>query len=235
MKPVLILQHLTADGPAHLHTWLKQQGRPYVLCNTELGQDFPASVQGYAGLAVLGGEMSANDPLPSLRHAERLIVEAMDAGIPVIGHCLGGQLMARALGARVIDSPTPEIGWHRVQLLPQADTRAWFGDGADATVFQWHYDAFELPSGATLLARSDACPHQAFSVGPHLAMQFHVELDEPKLAAWATAHDDRFFAAATLPTVQTASEMLAGVARQLAAQQRMADRIYARWLSAAGA
>src|SRR5438067_4657542 len=208
MKPVLILQHLSADGPAYLTDWLQRERRPWQLFNTELGQSFPARIRDYGALAVLGGEMSANDPLPSLRDAERLILEAMDAGVPVLGHCLGGQLMARALGAAVADSPAPEIGWHRMQLLPHADAPRWFGDDAAPVVFQWHYDAFDLPAGARPLARSDACAYQAFSVGPHLAMQFHVELDEPKLRAWTAAHDDRFFAAANVPTVQSTAQMI---------------------------
>jgi len=230
-KPVLVLQHLSADGPAYLRTWLQRADRPFHLFNTELGQDFPASVHGYAALAVLGGEMSANDPLPSLRAAERLILEAMDAGVPVLGHCLGGQLMARALGAPVGDSPTPEIGWHRIELLSNEDTFPWFGPGESTVVFQWHYDAFELPSCAQHLARSDACPHQAFSIGPHLAMQFHVELDAAKLSSWTTTHDERFFAAEAMPTVQSAADMTSCMPLYLAAQQRLADRIYARWLS----
>jgi len=235
VKPVLILQHLDADGPAYLCRRLREQGRSFEVFNSERGQHFPASMRGHAALAVLGGEMSANDPLPSLRDAERLILESMHAGLPVLGHCLGGQLMARALGAAVIDSPAPEIGWHRVTLLPHEDARQWFGERDSATVFQWHYDAFELPAGAQPLARSGACPHQAFSIGPHLAMQFHVELDEAKLAAWATAHDERFFAAATLPTVQTAAQMMEGSRAHLAAQQRLARRVYARWLALADA
>ena len=230
MKPVLVLQHLSADGPAYLATWLQRHGRPFEVFNSELGQEFPADIRGYGALAVLGGEMSANDPLPSLRAAERLILDAMDADVPVLGHCLGGQLMARALGAAVVDSPSPEIGWHTVQLLPHADTPHWFGDAGEAVVFQWHYDAFDLPTGARPLARSDACPYQAFSVGPHLAMQFHVELDEAKLAAWTAAHDERFFAAAAVPTVQSTAAMRASMAPHLEPQQRLADRIYTRWL-----
>ncbi len=101
-------------------------------------------------------------------------------------------------------------------------------------MFQWHYDAFDLPAGARPLARSDACPYQAFSVGPHLAMQFHLELDAAKLRAWAAAHDERFFAAASVPTVQSAQDMIAGIGPHLATQQRMADRVYARWLRLAG-
>jgi len=233
MKPLLILQHLSADGPAYLETWLRREGRPFELVNTEAGQDFPDSIRGYAGLAVLGGEMSANDPLPSLHDAQRLILEAVDADVPVLGHCLGGQLMARALGAKVVDSPAPEIGWHPVRLADDEEAHRWFGEHDEAIVFQWHYDAFELPAGARPLARSDACPHQAFSLGPHLAMQFHVELDEAKLRAWVSAHDPRFFAAAAVPTVQMPEAMLAGAATHLAAQRRIADRVYARWAALA--
>jgi len=229
-KPALILQHLDADGPAYLATWLQREGLPFEVFNTQAGQRFPDDIGGYGALAVLGGEMSANDPLPSLRDAERLILEAMDADIPVLGHCLGGQLMARALGAAVVDSPAPEIGWHRVQLLPHADAPRWFGDGEEITVFQWHYDAFELPAGARPLARSDGCPYQAFSVGPHLAMQFHVELDEAKLRAWTQAHDERYLATAAVPTVQSGVQMLRAMAAELPVQQQLADRIYARWI-----
>lgn len=231
MKPVLILQHLSTDGPAYLQTWLAREGVPFEVRNSDEKQAYPSSMAGYGALAVLGGEMSANDPLPSLRDAERLIVEAVHGDIPVIGHCLGGQLMARALGAKVDLSPSPEIGWHRIRLLPHEHTTRWFGEGEEAVVFQWHYDAFELPEGAQLIATSDACPHQAFSLGRHLAMQFHVELDEAKLRRWCEAHDDRFISASRVPTVQTTQAMLDGIAAHMEAQQALADRIYRTWLS----
>ena len=238
MKPILILQHLSADGPAYFGTWLARQGVPVDVRNTEAGDLYPAHLRDHAALAVLGGEMSANDPLPSLRRAEDLIRQAMDAGQPVIGHCLGGQLMARALGARVVDSPAPEVGWHAVQPLPGAAARHWFGAADEAraeplTVFQWHYEAFELPPGATGLARSDACPHQAFAIGPHLAMQFHVEVDAAKVRHWAAADDPRWQAACERhPTVHGPQALMDGLARELAAHQALADRIYARWLAA---
>jgi GMP synthase-like glutamine amidotransferase len=230
MKPVLILQHLTQDGPAYLQTWLQRAGVRALVFNSEAGEAFPDSVDGYAALAVLGGEMSANDDLPSLRQAERLILDAMSADRPVLGHCLGGQLMARALGATVAEARAPEIGWHMVQVHPRLASQAWFGDMTEALVFQWHYDAFALPEGAQSLASSDVCAHQAFSVGPHLAMQFHVELDAPKLRAWTQAHDPRFGAAEQAPTVQSAAAMLSQADERLAEQQRLADRIYERWL-----
>lgn len=230
MKPALVLQHLDADGPAYLADWLRRAGLSFEVFNTQAGQAFPGSIAPYGALAVLGGEMSANDPLPSLRDAERLILEAMAEGIPVLGHCLGGQLMARALGAAVVASPAPEIGWHAVQRLDDEEAVRWFGDEAQPTLFQWHYDAFELPAGARPLARSDACAHQAFAIGPHLAMQFHVELDRAKLEAWTEAHDERFFASAARPTVHGVERMRQDTGRFLSRQQALADRIYGRWI-----
>lgn len=232
MKPVLILQHLNGDGPAYLQCWLRREGVPFELRNSEAGEVFPEHTDGHSALAVLGGEMSANDALPSLRRAEVLILDAMARGRPVIGHCLGGQLMARALGARIVRSPAPEIGWHGITLQPAEATRHWFGDAAAPTVFQWHEEAFELPTGATPLASSDACPHQAFTVGPHLALQFHVELDEEKLRRWAALDTPQFRALQQRhASVQGGAAMCTDLPRRLLQQQALADRIYARWLA----
>lgn len=227
MKPVLILQHTNSDGPAYLQTWLQREGRPFEIFNSEARQAFPSSIGEYSALAVLGGEMSANDPLPSLRDAERLIREAVDVDLPVIGHCLGGQLMARALGAQVHASPQPEVGWHTIHSLANDESVHWLGNASELTVFQWHYDAFELPPGATAIATSPACPHQAFAVGRHLAMQFHVELDAAKLPAWAAAHEGKEESA----TVHASARMLEDAKTHLTKQKRLADRIYSRWLA----
>ena len=124
MKPVLVLQHLPDDGPAYLATWLAQQGVEIDLrCSVD---DYPRDLSGHRALAVLGGEMSANDDLPALRRGEQLILDAMARDVPVIGHCLGGQLMAKALGAKIVAATPQEIGWHR---LDWSDAAAqWFGD-----------------------------------------------------------------------------------------------------------
>ena len=236
MKPVLILQHMRADSPAYLATWLHGQGVAFTVCDSERGDVVPADIHGFSALALLGGEMSANDDLPALRQAEVLIRQAQARAVPTLGHCLGGQLMARALGARVVDSPKPELGWHAMHIHDSDAARAWLGEPGNALVFQWHYDSFELPRGATLLASSTACPRQAFAVGPHVALQFHVELDAAKLAHWAgeAETDTRVLSAqAEFDTVQGATRMLAAQQERLAAQQRLADRIYARWLSTA--
>jgi GMP synthase (glutamine-hydrolysing) len=231
-RPVLILQHLDNDGPAYLATWLGAQGVPYRVFNTQAGQDFPASVRGHRALAVLGGEISANDDLPSLRQAEHLIREAIERDVPVLGHCLGGQLMAKALGARIVPSPAPEVGWHAMAVADTALAQAWFGSGDEPRVFHWHFEAFDLPPGAVGLAHSEACPHQAFAVGErHLAMQFHVEIDAAKLAAWSTSKDPAYLSAQReWPSVHDGARMRAEAASALPAQQGLADCIYTRWL-----
>jgi GMP synthase (glutamine-hydrolysing) len=229
---VLVLQNLTPDGPGYLGKWLTDRGVLHDVFNTEAGQEYPRSIEGYGALALMGGEMSANDDLPSLRRAERLIQQAMEADIPVIGHCLGGQLMARALGARVVESPEPEIGWQTMQVADSAAARGWFGEHGQRTVYHWHRESFELPAGAQLLASNAACPNQAFSIGRHLAMQFHVELDRFKLAAWSASVDPDFLALQKrCATVQSGVAMREQAVEALPAQQRFADSLYSRWLS----
>jgi GMP synthase-like glutamine amidotransferase len=235
MKRMLVLQHLTSDGPGELATFLNRQAVGFDVFDTQAGDAYPERIDGYSGLAVLGGEMSANDDLPSLRQAERLILEAMDRGVPVLGHCLGGQLMARALGAPVSRNRVPEIGWHPIAIAPEAEARAWLGDDPAPTVFQWHSETFALPREARLLASSEACAHQAFSIGPHLAMQFHIELDEAKLARWSADRHPDYLAMQRLQpaTVQSGEAMRAAASTSLPAARAIAHRIYARWLASA--
>lgn len=235
MKPVLVLQNHSDDGLGYLGRWLAERGAAVDVRDAEAGHAFPASVRGHAALVLLGGVMSVNDGLPTTRRAQALIAEAMDAGIPVLGHCLGGQLMAKALGARVAASPAPEIGWQPIALERHAAAREWFGAAADGTgpvhVFHWHYEAFELPPGAVRLATSPACPNQAFAIGPHFGMQFHVEVDADKIAAWAASagSDHAEALAAHAASVQSLAAMRADIARHLVPHQALADAIYGRW------
>jgi len=229
--PVLVLQHLSGDGPAYLERWLLAQGQRYEVYDAQAGQAYPHSIQGYRALAILGGEMSANDDLASLRDAQALIRQAIAADRPVIGHCLGGQLMARALGARVYRATAPEIGWHEVTIHPSPEAAAWFGPAATRTVFQWHRECFELPPGARSLARSPRCAHQAFSLGPHLALQFHLELDDEKLQRWSVSGEAIDLALQRRdPEVASGARMRAQALQALPVQQRLADAVYRRWL-----
>lgn len=229
---VLVLQHLQEDGPGYLGDWLDRAGVPWDVFCTERGEAYPASVAGYRALAVLGGAWSANDDRPSLRRVEALIREADERGIPVIGHCLGGQLMARAFGGRVLRLEQPEIGWLPVQVARSEGAAAWLGDGPLATVYQWHHDSFvHLPPGAQLLAASAACPHQAFAIGPHLAMQFHIEITPQKIEAWLADPGGLYPEAMVRhpQSVQAPETMRAATLQCQAASQALADRIYGTW------
>lgn len=229
---VLVLQHTTEDTPAYLGTWLDRQGLRWHCPCAEAGDVYPASVRGYRALAVLGGEWSANDERASLRQAEALIREAVALGVPVIGHCLGGQLMARALGGSVTRLPKPEIGWLPLQHSGTALATDWFGAAPQALVYQWHYDGFTtLPAGAEPLASSAACAHQAFALGPHLAMQFHIEITPEKIDTWLQQPGAVYAEAlqAGVPTVQSPSAMRAATAQHQRASEALADHIYSAW------
>ena len=232
MRPVLILQHQTAEPPGYLATWLDQRGIAFEVFDAGSEQKFPSSMEPYSALAVLGGGMSANDDLISNRQAEILILQAMLKVKPVIGHCLGGQLMTRALGGSVTRAAVPEIGWQPIVYVDTPTTDQWFGSDPAFVVAQWHYDTFSVPSGAQLLATSSVCAAQAWAWGPHLAMQFHIEMDESKVRAWACDPDpDWAWACENFESAQTGPQILAGIDSYLAQHQRMADQIYTQWLS----
>jgi len=234
-RPVLILQFMDNDAPAYLGTWLQQHRVVSELRVAGAGGGFPDRLDGYSALALLGGEMSANDDLPSIHAASRLIEQAMRREIPLLGHCLGGQLMARVLGARVGASPAPEVGWHRVDRIDSPLSRAWFGPDATQQAFHWHYEAFDLPAGAQGLATSRQCPHQAFAIGLHLGLQFHVEVDAPKIKLWLDHPDARYAQAQRqFDTVHPANRIRQDTIHLLTRQQRLADRIYQRWAEQAG-
>jgi len=232
MQPVAILQHQLPENAAYLTTWLERHRVDYVIFNAGADEEFPVSIEPYSALAVMGGSMSANDALLSNRQAEILILQAMRLDRPVIGHCLGGQLMSRALGAAVTASPKPEIGWQPIAYKNDPQVREWFGAEPTPTVIHWHYESFSVPAGATLLASSLACPNQAWAMGPHLAMQFHIEINENKIHAWVNDDDAKWTnAQQQYDTVQDKIDMLAGIPYYLSQHQATAEAIYRRWLS----
>lgn len=174
----------------------------------------------------MGGPMSVNDPLPWIAPVLRLIRDAVAAGRPVIGHCLGGQLIAKALGAAVGKNPVKELGWGRVTAV---DTESvWLEAGSQFEAFHWHGETFTVPDGASLILSSQFCANQAFAIGPHLAMQCHVEMTEAMIRLW-----NRQWAqenAAPSLSVQTPEQMYERIGERIAAMRSVADRLYARWI-----
>lgn len=142
--------------------------------------------ENYSGLVFMGGPMSANDALPWLAREIKWIEQAVRRGQPVLGVCLGAQLIAKALGARVYRNPVKEIGWFDIEFTAEAAGDRLFSAAAGRElVFHWHGETFDLPPGAVHLAFSDACRHQAFRLGQNTyGLQFHLEVTPAMIADW---------------------------------------------------
>jgi len=192
MKTALILRHVAFEDLGSFAPVLERHG--YRIEYHEAGlEDFsaidPASP---ALLIVLGGPIGVYDEAdyPFLKHEIRLLEQRLAAGLPVLGICLGAQLMARALGARVYPGGCKEIGWSPLTLTEAGRRSSLAALAPEATqVLHWHGDTFDLPPTATLLASTPLFPHQAFSLGRHaLALQFHPEVTAPGLERWYIGH-----------------------------------------------
>jgi GMP synthase-like glutamine amidotransferase len=228
MKPVAIIQHDTHDGPSYFATWLAERGIAYEVFRMFEGASLTGRIADYCGLCILGGPISANDALPYFGPLLAQVREAIDLDIPVIGHCLGGQLLSRALGGTVQASENTEIGWSQLEPV-HADASQWFGDAAPLQLFQWHGESFSIPPDAVQLLRGAHCANQAYVMGGmHLGMQFHCEVDDAKVREWLTLGAVEMQGYVS-PGVQQADAILQTLDIDLARSQRIASHIYARW------
>jgi GMP synthase-like glutamine amidotransferase len=188
MTRIHCFQHVSFETPAHLTDWAAEHHYPVTTTRFYEGE-LPPEVRDYDWLVVLGGPMGANDEAthPWLTVELGAIEAALTAGKTVVGVCLGAQLVARVLGARVYPIPEREIGWFEVTLTAAADRHPLTEDVPESfTPLHWHGDTFDLPSGAVHLARSEACAQQMFALGRNvLGLQFHLEMNEATVAALA--------------------------------------------------
>ena len=184
MKPIYIFRHIACEGPGYLGDFLERRDVPHRLIAIDQGLCVPPDLSGASALVFMGGPMSVNDPLSWITDELRLIRQAHERNMPVLGHCLGGQLIAKAMGARVSANGVKEIGWHPVEKTDAAPP--WLAElPACFEVFHWHGETFDLPEGATPLLRSAWCENQAFTFGSLLALQCHVEMTAPMVREWA--------------------------------------------------
>lgn len=230
MKPIAVVQHTASNSPGLFAAFCARQGIPLQVFHPYAGDELPHSIKGFAGFCIMGGPMSANDDLPYLRQCEVLIREAIGDDVPVIGHCLGGQLMARALGAVVDRTPEPEIGWIDIRSVSD-EGKAWFGSD-EFPIYQWHHERFAIPVGATHLAASTHCPTQAYALGRrHIGMQFHCEMTAHIMADWLAEDVCQTDIARNShhPAVQAGATMVTESLTKLPLSTRVANTIYAHW------
>ena len=148
-------------------------------------------IDAYDGLIFLGGPMSVNDELPYLRLEMELVRQATARRQPILGICLGAQLIARALGATVRRNPVKEIGWYSLHFTEAARGDRLFDGLSTETVFHWHGETFDLPPGAELLAGSELCRHQAFRAGETVyGLQFHLEVTPEMIGDWCNQDEN---------------------------------------------
>ena len=229
MRPVAIFRFSPTEGPAHFAEWLDANDVRFELVRIDSGDPIPADPRAFAGIGLMGGPMSVNDPLPWIAPVASFLREAVKTQVPVIGHCLGGQLLASALGGKVTRAPVPEIGWLDVEACEDVARNEWFGGLDRFTAFQWHYDAFDLPIGATRVLANEFHPNQAYVIDDrHVGFQCHVEMTRDLVETWCRTGADELPTASS-PSRQSRADILRDVDNRVATLNRIADGIYTRW------
>ncbi len=188
---LLVLQHSGCEPPGVYEDELCDRGIGFERVVTSEAHGLP-DWRRHAAILAMGGAMGAYEEAahPWLSAEKRLIAEAVGAGKPYWGVCLGAQLLAAALGARVAPGPAPEIGVLEVELTDAAERDPVFaGAPRSFRSLQWHGDTYELPAGATHLARSAAYEQQAFARGSAYGVQFHLEVDGALAEVWEGVPD----------------------------------------------
>ncbi len=237
MPRILVFQHVAAEPLGTLDPLIRRRGHRIRFVNFEREPDAAPSIDRYKGLIVLGGPMNVDQQgqFPHLKTELRVIEQALAQKKPVLGICLGAQLLAHALGAGVGRNPVPEIGWYQLNTTPSGDSDNVVGELAPgARVFQWHSCRFDIPDGAVHLAATDSCEPQAFRYADSAyGFQFHLEMDRPLIERWlrTPAYREELLEAGLSHGSQ---EILQQTSQHIEAMQMKADRVFNRFLDLVG-
>ena len=227
----LVLQHIACEPPGVFEDVLRERGAELHRVELDEGEPLP-DWRGFDAIVAMGGPMSATDDaeLPWLTAEKTLIGEAVRAGVPFWGVCLGVQLLAASLGARVYQGPEPEVGLLPVMLTPEARDDPVFSAASDDLItLQWHGDTFDLPVGAVRLAGSPAYPNQAFRVERAYGVQFHLEVSAEMAREWAEVPEYVSSLERTLGR-EGAPEFLAAIEEQADEMRGAGRALFERWL-----
>lgn len=231
MKPVVIFRHALTEGAGYFSTFLDEHAIPWQLVKIDQGDAMPATAKDFSGLVFMGGPMSVNDDLPWIPPVLDLIREAMAADIPVLGHCLGGQLISKALGAQITRNPMKEIGWGQVNVSDNAAAQHWFGDAGNFLSFHWHGETFALPAGATHLLSSPYCQNQAYAIGKNLAFQCHIEMTCNMVKKWCEVGAAEVSESISSQAVQPTEQIQQDLTARIATLNSIAAGVYAKWIT----
>jgi GMP synthase-like glutamine amidotransferase len=229
MKPVAVFRTSPTEGPGYFATYLERRSIPWKTIALDEGAPVPRDPRRFAGLVFMGGPMSVNDSLPWIAPALELIRESVRKDVPVLGHCLGGQLMSKAFGGAVTRNAVKEIGWGEVRVADNAVARGWLGDLPSFMSFHWHGETFSIPPGATRVLENEHCANQAFALGVHLGMQCHVEMTEELIKAWLLGGEQEMRESEKSPGVQKPQQIERDLERRVEALHEVANRLYERW------
>ena len=229
MNPILVFRHIECEGPGYLADFLGANNVPFQLVCIDSGEAVPDSLDSIGGLVFMGGPMSVNDALPWIEAELNLIRHAHQYGIPVLGHCLGGQLVAKALGGEVLKNKVQETGWFPVSSYDDCLPSHWLtGLPEKFNAFHLHGETFTIPEGATPLFRSQFCPQQAFVKGNSLALQFHVEVTKDMVKDWVSVYQKDLEQPSE--SIQSRNEILRDLDKRVAEVHQIAKTLYTHWL-----
>lgn len=228
MRPVALFQHDRTQQPGLLLEFLEEADIPVQIFFPENDGHVPVNAKDYSGIVLLGSQRCVNDPLPWIHREMALVHNAFAWDIPVLGHCFGGQLMAKTLGAPVRRNVWPNIGWSALRPTPFGSDL--FGNDL-VTTFNWHYDTFAIPQGAQRLLFGQHCINKGFRMGCHLAFQCHFEVTEDIVRQWCQTGQDEL-RHATGPAVQPVQTILEQMPDRLPKLQRTAKHVYRHWSAA---
>jgi GMP synthase (glutamine-hydrolysing) len=237
MRKLLVLQHVPHEILGTLNPLLKRSGFRIRYVNFARHPEIQPSLDGYHGLVVLGGPMSVTDTdrFPHLQTEMRLIESALKGNLPVLGICLGAQLIAKTLGARVYPNRVKEIGWYDVSPTEEGNCDPLFAEfGPTEKIFQWHGDTFDIPRGAAHLASSALCANQAFRYDASVyGLQFHLEVDQPMIHRWLRVSENRKELAA-LGGAMDATQIQSETPRFIERLHQLSDSVFAQFIELFG-
>jgi GMP synthase-like glutamine amidotransferase len=229
MKPVAIFRSAPTEGPGYFATYLDRRSIPWQLVALDEGKPVPRDPRRFSGLVFMGGPMSVNDDLPWIIPALELVRDAVRKDVPVLGHCLGGQLMSKAFGGSVAANRVKEIGWGEVRVADNGVARAWLGDLPAFESFHWHGETFSIPPGATRILEGEHCANQAFALGKHLGMQCHVEMTDELVNTWLETGQREIQDSKASPAVQRPEDIRRDLQEKVGRLNVVATKLYDRW------